>query len=303
MTRDVELPENPGKKIKVWYITGDTDMAKTMGLELLKGRFLNAEYGFDAMNDDDIQRMDSTEYARTAILQSSLITAYTAKVLHLENINQPSQSIKNTPVGIVKDFTPESLKNEKSPIVILAEKEVKYGGMLVRAQPGKEKEVATASYAILKKFYPEKSLDIKWVDEILAQQYKAESKLQKLFAFFSSLSMLLAALGIFGLIVQAIARREKEISIRKVLGASVLSIVKLFSIDFVKLILLSLIIASPIAWWLMNKWLMDYSNRIQITWWVFAAAGCVSLLIALITISFQAIKAATRNPTESLKTE
>lgn len=303
MTRDVELSGNPGKKIKIWYITGDTDMAKTMGLQLKKGRFLNAGYGFDAMNDDDIQRMDSTEYARTAILQSSLITAYTAKVLNLEAVNQPSQSIKNTPVGIVKDFTPESLKNEKSPIVILAEKEVNYGGMLVRAQPGKEKEVASATYDLLKKFYPEKSLDIKWVDEILAQQYKAESKLQKLFAFFSSLSMLLAALGIFGLIVQATAQRVKEIGIRKVLGASVISIIRLFSIDFVKLILLSLIIASPIAWWLMNKWLMDYSNRIQVTWWVFGIAGFVSLLIALITISFQAIKAATRNPVESLKTE
>lgn len=303
MTRDVELPGNPGKKIKIWYITGDTDMAKTMGLQLKKGRFLNAGYGFDAMNDDDIQRMDSTEYARTAILQSSLITAYTAKVLNLEAVNQPSQSIKNTPVGIVKDFTPESLKNEKSPIVILAEKEVNYGGMLVRAQPGKEKEVASATYDLLKKFYPEKSLDIKWVDEILAQQYKAESKLQKLFAFFSPLSMLLAALGIFGLIVQATAQRVKEIGIRKVLGASVISIIRLFSIDFVKLILLSLIIASPIAWWLMNKWLMDYSNRIQVTWWVFGIAGFVSLLIALITISFQAIKAATRNPVESLKTE
>lgn len=303
MTRDVELPGNPGKKIKIWYITGDTDMAKTMGLQLKKGRFLNTGYGFDAMNDDDIQRMDSTEYARTAILQSSLITAYTAKVLNLEAVNQPSQSIKNTPVGIVKDFTPESLKNEKSPIVILAEKEVNYGGMLVRAQPGKEKEVATATYDLLKKFYPEKSLDIKWVDEILAQQYKAESKLQKLFAFFSSLTMLLAALGIFGLIVQATAQRVKEIGIRKILGASVISIIKLFSIDFVKLILLSLIIASPIAWWLMNKWLMEYSNRIQVTWWVFGIAGFVSILIALITISFQAIKAATRNPVESLKTE
>ena len=303
MTRDVELPGNPDKKIKVWYIMGDIDMGKTLGLRLKEGRFFSTAYGFDAMNDDELQRMDSTEYARTAILQSSLITAYTAKVLNLENIDQPSRSIKNTPVGIVEDFTPGSLKNEKNPTVILAEKEVNYGGMLVRIQPGKEKEVAAAAHTLLKEFYPEKSPDIRWVDDILALQYKAEGKLQKLFTFFSSLTMLLAALGIFGLIVQATAQRVKEIGVRKVLGASVVSIIKLFSIDFVKLILISLIIASPIAWWLMNKWLMDYSNRIQITWWVFGVAGFISLTIALITISFQSIKAAMANPVNSLRDE
>ncbi len=302
MTRDVEDPADPDKKIRVWYITGDVDIAKTMGLRLTDGRFLSHQYRFDAMNDDSLQRMDSTQYARTAVLQSSLITAYTAKVLNIKNLNQPVQMIKNTPVGIVKDFTPESLRNEISPTVILAENNVSYGGMLVRVRPGKEKEVALAAHTLLRKFYPEKSLDIKWVDETLAQQYLREEKLQQLFTFFSSLSMFLAALGIFGLIVQATAQRVKEIGIRKILGASVLSIVQLFSLYFFKLILIAIVIATPIAWWLLNKWLLDFAYRIHIDWWVFLVAGSIAIFIALLTISFQAIKAAIANPVKSLRT-
>ena len=303
MTRDVELPGNPDKKVKVWYLTGDVDMAKTMGLQLSEGRMLNNQHGFDAMNDDDLQSMDSAQYARTGILQSSLVTDYTAKILGIQQLNTPSQEIKNTPVGIIKDFVPESLKNELSPTVILAEKDVTYGGMLVRAQPGKENEVAKAANTLLRKFYPEKSLDIKWVDEMLAEQYKSEEKLEQLFTFFSSLSMFLAALGIFGLIVQTTAQRTKEIGIRKVLGASIQSIVGLFSIDFLKLILIAIVIASPIAWWLMDKWLLDFAYRIPISIWVFVTAGGIAILIALITISSQAIKAAVANPVESLRTE
>jgi len=247
MIRDVEDLSDPKKKIRVWYITGDVDMAKTMGLRLTDGRFLSHQHGFDAMSDDSLQRMDSAQYARTAILQSSLITAYTAKVLGIKKLNQPLQIIKNTPVGIVKDFTPGSLKNEMNPTVILAANDVSYGGMLVRVLPGNEKEVAQTAHHLLRKFYPEKSVDIKWVDEMLSLEYLKEKKLQQLFTFFSSLSMFLAALGIFGLIVQATAQRVKEIGIRKVLGASVNSIVKLFSIDFVKLVLVALVIASPVA--------------------------------------------------------
>lgn len=175
--------------------------------------------------------------------------------------------------------------------------------MLVRVTPGKEKEVAATAHQLLRKYYPEKAPRIYRVDDMLMEQYIPEEKLMTLFGFFSSLSMLLAALGIFGLIVQATAERVKEIGIRKVLGASAASVVKLFSLDFLKLILISLVIASPIAWWLMNKWLMDYAHRISIQWWVFGLAGLTALGIALVTVSFQSIKAARANPVESLRAE
>ncbi|MDQ2751402.1 MAG: ABC transporter permease, partial [Bacteroidota bacterium] len=136
-----------------------------------------------------------------------------------------------------------------------------------------------------------------------ADQYKSESKLQQLFMFFSSLSMLLAALGVFGLIVLATQQRVKEIGIRKVLGASIQSIVSLFSIDFLKLIFVAIIVASPVAYLLMYKWLLDYSYRISISWWMFVFAGIGAIGIALITVSFQTIKAALANPVKSLRSE
>jgi putative ABC transport system permease protein len=175
--------------------------------------------------------------------------------------------------------------------------------MLIKVKPGQEKKVAAAVSKLWRQFYPNKLLEIKWVDDMLAAQYKTESRLQQLFSFFSGLSMFLAALGVLGLIIQATAQRKKEIGIRKVLGASVTSIVRLFSIDFVKLVLIAVLIASPVAWWLMNKWLLDFAYRIHISGWVFIIAGAIAVIIALLTISIQAIKAAMANPIKSLRTE
>ncbi|MDT4885934.1 ADOP: acidobacterial duplicated orphan permease [compost metagenome] len=115
--------------------------------------------------------------------------------------------------------------------------------------------------------------------------------------------MFLAALGIFGLVTQALAQRVKEIGIRKVLGAPVHSIVRLFSVDFLKLVIVAAGVASPLAWWLMNNWLSDFAYRISIHWGVFALAGGIALTVALLTISFQTIKAALANPVKALRSE
>lgn len=248
-------------------------------------------------------RMDSATYAATANRQSSIITSYTASILHVKTLNETIKNARTTPVGIVEDFHNESLKDAMEPTIILAEKSPAYGGMLVRVKSGSEKQVTASMNQLWKQFYPNKLLDIKWVDDMLASQYKSESKLQQLFTFFSSLSMFLAALGIFGLIVQATGQRVKEIGIRKVLGASIHSIVRLFSVDFLKLIIIAIVIASPVAWWLMNKWLLDFAYRISVSWTVFAIAGFIAIFIALLTIGFQAIKAAVANPVDSLRSE
>ena len=151
--------------------------------------------------------------------------------------------------------------------------------------------------------HPDKLLDMEPVKETLERQYQAEEKLQKLFGGFSLLTMLLAALGVFGLVVHATSLRVKEIGIRKVLGASVSGIVGLLSKDFVKLVLVAIAIASPIAWWAMNSWLQDFAYRIAIQWWVFAVAGLTAVIIALLTVSWQAIRAAVANPVDSLRDE
>jgi len=127
--------------------------------------------------------------------------------------------------------------------------------------------------------------------------------LQDLFRTFSLLTMLLATMGIFGLIVHTLGLRVKEIGIRKVLGASVAGIVGLLSKDFVKLVCLAIVIASPIAWWAMNNWLDDFAYRIEVEWWVFVLTGLAAVAIALLTVSWQAIRAAMANPVDSLRDE
>ena len=303
MSKQVDDPNHSGNKLTVWFINADIDFASTIGLHLKSGRLLNKNFSTDAIRQDTLMRMDESSYKELASRQSSLITSYTAKVLNVNTLNKTILNAQTMPVGVIEDFNRESVKMALEPTIIIADKSPEYAGLLIRVRPGSEQQVAASVNKFWRQFYPNKLLNMNWVDEMLANQYNAESKLQQLFAFFSGLSMLLAALGVFGLIVQATSQRIKEIGIRKVLGGSVHSIVRLFSIDFLKLVLMAIIIASPVAWWLMNKWLQDFAYRINISWWIFALAGVISIVIALVTVSVQAIKAAITNPIKSLRTE
>ena len=133
--------------------------------------------------------------------------------------------------------------------------------------------------------------------------YKEDDKLKSLLWIFTAITIFVACLGLFGLAAYAAERRKKEVGIRKVLGASVNGIFFLLSKDFIKLVLIALVIASPIAWYFMNDWLQDFAYRIDISWWIFVIAAISAILIAIITISFQAIKAALSNPIKNLRTE
>ncbi len=303
MTTDINDPFKSGNTLTVGFISGDIDLAKTMGFHLLNGRSFDPSFAMDALNQDSLMGLDMKAYTEGAGHQSSLITAYTARVLGIKNLNTPINQALTSPIGIIEDFNNESLRSPLKPIIIVAEEDPQYGGMLIRVAPGTERSVSMAVSRLWRSFFPEKLLDMQSVDDMLDKQYREENRLQQLFSFFSFLSMFLAALGILGLIVQATEQRRKEIGIRKVLGATVASIVQLFTADFVKLVFIALLIASPLAWWLMNKWLTDFAFRIHISPWVFAIAGSASLAMAVITISFQTIKAAMSNPVKSLRTE
>jgi len=154
-----------------------------------------------------------------------------------------------------------------------------------------------------KKFFPQEPFEYNFMDEEFAQMYKSDIKTSRLVGIFSGIAIFLCCLGLLGLVSFIAEQKTKEIGIRKVLGASVASIATLLSKDFIKMVLIAIVIASPVAWWAMNKWLEEFVYRIHITWWMFAAAGVLALLIALSTISFQAIKAALVNPAQSLRTE
>ena len=145
--------------------------------------------------------------------------------------------------------------------------------------------------------------DYEFMDEQFNNLYTTEQRTGNIFIVFAILAILIACLGLFGLVTYAAEQRTKEIGIRKVLGASIPGIVTMIAKDFLKLVFIASVLAFPIAWWAMHKWLQDFAYRVGISWWVFVIAGLAAVSIALITVSFQAIKAAVANPVKSLRTE
>lgn len=303
MIRMIPDPADTAHKLEVFYIYGDIDLAKTLGLHLEKGRWLHAGFSLDMVNQDSLMRLGFEKLDEATKTQHLLVTAYTAKVLGIKSLNAPVGKIPGIAVGIIQNFNNESLLQAMKPTILTADANPKDGYMLIRVKPGASQDVIQGIDKLWDQFYPNRLLKFDWVGDILAKQYASEKKLSQLFTLFSSLSIFLACLGLFGLIVFTAERRTKEIGIRKVLGASVNGIVALLSKEFLVLVLIGFVIASPIAWWIMNKWLQNFAYRIHISWWIFLLAGVVAVLLALITVSFQTIKAAMANPVESLRTE
>ena len=173
----------------------------------------------------------------------------------------------------------------------------------LKIKGGKEKETIERLQRFYKEYNAGYSFDFKFLDEDYQAQYSAEKRVETLSKYFAGLAIIISCLGLFGLAAFTAEKRTKEIGIRKVLGANTKGIVVLLSKDFLFLILISLAVATPVAWYITNNWLQDFAYRIDISWWMFVLAGGIALVIALVTVSFQAIKAATANPVESLKYE
>jgi putative ABC transport system permease protein len=152
-------------------------------------------------------------------------------------------------------------------------------------------------------FYPADTYRYQFYDETLEAMYRQERQTAKLINLATAITILISCLGLFGLATLTAFQRTKEIGIRKVLGATVANIVALLSADFVKLVLIAILIATPVAWWAMSHWLEDFAYRVDIQWWMFAAAGLAAVMIALLTVSWQAVRAAGANPVESLRDE
>ena len=305
MSMEVNDPTAKDKKIDIWYIEGDIDFAQTLKLKLQNGRFLNSNYAADELNPEAyFKKNEQGKLGELEAHQSVLLSAYAAKILDTgkAKLNVPL-NIPGLPVGIVDNFHNESLKTIMKPVVIQANNNISFGNMLIRVKPGSEKKVIHSLSKLWAKFYSSQTLQYDWVSDVLKNQYKAGEKMEQLFFFFSFLTVFLACLGLFGLISFTTELRRKEIGIRKVLGASVVVITSLISRDFLKLVIIAIIIASPVAYYVMNTWLQDYAYRINISWWMISVAGVIAILIALITVSFQAIKAAIANPVESLRSE
>jgi len=182
-------------------------------------------------------------------------------------------------------------------------REVPDGNMWVKFEKSKQKEAMAALERIYKKAMPNANYQYNFLDELNARQYLQEQRWQQVVSAATALTFIICCLGLFGLAHLSTNQRIKEIGIRKVLGASVGQIVTLLSGDCLRLVISAFIIAAPISWMVMSKWLQDYAYRVNISWWVFVLAGGLAVVIALLSVSFQAIKAAMANPVKSLRTE
>lgn len=205
--------------------------------------------------------------------------------------------------GVIKDFILHSPFQATVPMVIEGAKGW-FNNVHIKLNPKNStaQNLKTAE-GIFKKYNPAYPFDYHFIDEEYAKKFDDQKRTATLAALFAGLTIFISCLGLFGLATYMAQNRKKEIGVRKVLGASVASITTLLSKDFLALVIISFIIASPVAWWAMSKWLQSYSYRINIEWWVFAGAGIISVIIALGTVSFQSIKAAIANPVKSLRTE
>ncbi len=208
---------------------------------------------------------------------------------------------EGTIVGVVKDFHLTSLKQKIKPAIFYYK--AANPRMYIKTTGKEASQAITATEKLWKQFSPGYPFEYSFLDQTYNELYKTEQRTGFLFNVFAVVAILISCLGLLGLATYTAQVKTKEIGIRKVLGASVAGIVQLLAKDFILLVIIAIVIAAPIAWWAMNNWLQDFTYRINISWWVFAVAGVLAVLIALMTVSFQAVRAAMANPVKSLRTE
>ncbi len=267
-----------------FWVVDDTYM-KTLGMKLVEGR----NFSYD---------MSADTAGKTLIINQTL-----AKMLRLKHPIGARITNGNTftVIGVVQDFNFDSMHNQIGPLAL-------HFGMStslvsVKVSGTDIKSTLQSITATWKQFAPDQPVRYTFLDESFANMYADVQRMGHIFTTFAILAIIIACLGLFALSAFMAEQRSKEIGIRKVLGASVSGITTLLSLDFVKLVALAILLASPIAWWGTNKWLQGFAYSAPVNWWIFAAAGFMAILIALITVSFQAIKAALANPVKSLRSE
>jgi len=281
------------------YNAVDANFIKAMNIKVKEGR------AFDLNNTSD--------FINAAIVNEAFVKEFGLK----DPIGKKLPgNFEQQIIGVVKDFNFESLHTPVSALMMTMTPDSVFRrteniGFAFPPQPRLSVRMKAGNISgnlkILKEVWkevaPNTDFAYGFLDESIAVQYTAEQRTSTIVKIASGLSVFIACMGLFGLATLTVSRRKKEIGIRKVMGADVSSIVQLLCRDFAKLVIVAAIIAFPLAWWFMHDWLKDFAYRVNISWWVFVAAGIVALLIALITVSFQAIKAAIANPVKSLRTE
>lgn len=275
----------------MYIMSMDYDFIPTFKTELVAGRAFSEKFGED-------------QHGRNIVLNESSLKALglpsAEKVLN-ERIILGGDTMKI--VGVMADFHHESLKKAVNPMAILLERGSNSRFNSIKLKTDDVSKSLAEIQQTWARYFPNDPFNYFFLNQHFDRQYKSDILFGKVFGFFAMLAILVACLGLLGLSSYNVLQRTKEIGVRKVLGANISSIVVLLSKDFLKLVVISSLIAFPLAWFAMDYWLQDFASRIEIKWWVFVLAGVSALIIALVTVSFQSIKAALMNPVKSLKTE
>ncbi len=278
--------------------------------EVISFQILKTDYGL--LSVSGIRLKDGRDFSRSFPTDSAayLVNEEAARRMGMRNpVGQPLTVFgrKGSIIGLVKNFHSRDMHvgdipTQTAPLVMLLQPS-ECGRVLVRTEAGMTAQAIAGLETLHRKYAPGEWFEYKFADEDFEQMYRGDVMVGKLANGFSGIAIFISCLGLFGLATFTAEKRTKEIGIRKVLGANVTGIVALLSKDFLKLVLVAVLVASPLAWYAMNEWLAGFTHRITIGWSVFALAGGVALLVALLTVSFQSVKAALANPVKSLRNE
>lgn len=304
VTRMLEVPGKMVRTTMVWYegvpenkaqnmyiFSGDADLLEAMGMELKAGKYF----------DKNTQRFYKEFLINEAALKKFGWKEEEAigKLMDFGERGEDPGKV----IGIIKDFHYKHLHDEIGPLAMYLEPHYEGQLMALKLKPGKVTESVAAVEANWKKLVPAYELEYSFLDESFNQLFEQEKRLSQLFAIFSGLAIFISCLGLFGLASFTLEQSRKSVAVRKVLGASVPGIVMMMSKDFLKLVCLGMIIASPLAYWATNKWLQGFAYNMGFAWVVFLYAAVVAVLIAFLTVSYHSVRAATSNPVDALKGE
>jgi putative ABC transport system permease protein len=287
--QDQNMDSKKALSTQVWTV--DEDYITTLGMKIVSGRNFSNQMTTDSsaviINESAAKLLGFADPLNKTLYYPTDGYGKVIKPVHI--------------VGVVKDFNFNSLRYNVTPVVLTYGDD--WGALSIKVKTANIPNLIAGIKDEWKQLAPNQQFEYSFMDEDFEAVYRTEQRMGTIFITFTSLAIIIACLGLFGLAAYAAEQRTKEIGIRKVLGANVSTIVGMLSMDFIKLVLISIIIATPFAWWAMQKWLQDFAYRQNIQWWVIAVAGGTGIVIAFVTVSFQSIKAALSNPVNSLRSE
>jgi putative ABC transport system permease protein len=282
---------NMANATDVQNMTTDEYFASANGIKIISGRdFHLYDSGKVLVNETLLKRLG--------------LTPEKAPGTRLYSKFDPDPEFYSEIAGVMKDFNYNSLHDEIRPFMLAySQNESMFSHLIVATDSKNYQALLQKIKVIWQKDFPAVPFEYTFLDDEVQKQYETEITLSRIINSFTLMAIIISCLGLFGLAAFSAEQRRKEIGVRKVLGASVFNLTTLLSGDFLKLVAIAIVIATPVAWWAMSQWLQAFAYRIDISWWMFAVAGLVAVLIALLTVSFQSIKAAIANPVKSLRTE